>query len=134
MKKGPLVILAFLILGMTHQAMQRYRAENNLGTEEIVKFIATKDGDALEFSWQINSTRDIESVVLKKGEFTSKKSNNQLQWKTVKQFGKEVHEYVETVPELGQLNYRLMVVGKDGSVKEYAPTFEVKKQDGGSFM
>ena len=136
MNKGFLVILAFMLFfGITQKVRaQRYRSENNLGTEEMVKFVATKDGDVLEFSWEINTTREIESIVLKKGEFYGKKVNAEIKWKTVKQFEKEDHEYVETLPQLGQLNYRLMVVGKDGSVKEYSPTYQVKKQEGTSFM
>ncbi len=104
---------------------QRYRAENDLGREERVEFNAFKNGEALEFSWQISSTRQIKSVELSKGH----PDKNDITWTTVKSFEDQSAGYVDTDPELGELHYRLRVIGADGTVREYLPTFKLKKDD-----
>ena len=63
--KGFFLILSFAMLTVFSNATaQRYRNKNNLGNEEMVKFIAMKNGDILEFNWVINSTRVINSIEL----------------------------------------------------------------------
>ena len=67
--KGFILILTFaLAVVFTNAHAQRYRNQNNLGSEEMVKFVALKNGDVLEFNWVINSTRHIKTIELRKGQ------------------------------------------------------------------
>ncbi len=76
-----LFLLAFL--GIFSQAeAQRYRNQSNLGKAEMVQFVAAKNGDILELNWEINTTRKIKSIELRKGNDTA----NNTSWETVKEF------------------------------------------------
>ena len=78
--KGLFLILTVAMLSVFSNAdAQRYRNKSNLGNEEMVKFIAMKNGDILEFNWVINSTRIIKSIELRKGSMNS----NSIEWETV---------------------------------------------------
>ena len=63
MMKGLVLILTLASLSIfSNVEAQRYRNKSNLGSEEMVKFIAMKNGDIVEFKWVINSTRVIKSI------------------------------------------------------------------------
>lgn len=102
---------------------QRYRNETNLGTEEMVKFIAFKNGDIVEFNWTINSTRPIKSIELKKGNLNA----SSIDWITVKQITDEDKKYIDYLPDLGKVFYKLILTDDAGKVREYEPEFKIKK-------
>ena len=122
--KGLLLILTLASLSIFSNAeAQRYRNKSNLGNEEMVKFIAMKNGDILEFNWVINSTRVIKSIELRKGILNS----NSIEWKTVKNISEEDKTYIEYLPDLGQVFYKLILTDDSGKASEYEPEFRLKK-------
>ena len=127
--KGFFLILTFALLAVFSNATaQRYRNQNNLGNEEMVKFIAMKNGDILEFNWVINSTRVIKSIELRKGHLNS----NSVEWKTVKKISDEDKKYIDYLPDLGQVFYKLSLTDESGVTSEYEPEFRLKK--GGTLL
>ena len=127
--KGFFLILTFALLTVfSNAAAQRYRNKNNLGNEEMVKFIAMKNGDILEFNWVINSTRVIKSIELRKGHLNS----NSVEWKTVKKISEEDKKYIDYLPDLGQVFYKLILTDESGVTSEYEPEFRLKK--GGTLL
>ena len=127
--KGFFLILTFALLAVFSNATaQRYRNQNNLGNEEMVKFIAMKNGDILEFNWVINSTRVIKSIELRKGHLNS----NSVEWKTVKKISDEDKKYIDYLPDLGQVFYKLILTDESGVTSEYEPEFKLKK--GGTLL
>lgn len=102
---------------------QRYRNQSNLGNEEMVKFIALKNGDVLEFNWEIKSTRVITTIELRKGILNS----NSIEWKTIKELTIEDVKYVDPMPDLGQVFYKLVLTDESGKASEYDPEFRLKK-------
>ncbi len=102
---------------------QRYRNKSNLGNEEMVKFIALKNGDVLEFNWEIKSTRVIKSIELRKGVLNS----DAIEWKIVKELTLEDVKYVDPMPDLGQVFYKLILTDESGKESEYDPEFKLKK-------
>lgn len=122
--KGLLIFLVFASAAFFNEATaQRYRNENNLGSEEMVKFVALKNGDIVEFNWVINSTREIKSIILKKGNLNS----NSVEWVTVKEITQEDKRYIDYLPDLGKVFYKLILTDAAGKVSEYEPEFQVKK-------
>ena len=122
--KGTFLFLLIIFCGALTQAhAQRYRNQNNLGVEERVKFIAYKNGDIVEFNWAINSTRDIKSIVLQKGSFDDK----DVKWITVKEIKDEDKKYIDYLPDLGKVFYKLILVDGKGKSNEYQPEFKIKK-------
>lgn len=127
--KGFFLILTFALLAaFSNATAQRYRNQNNLGNEEMVKFIAMKNGDILEFNWVINSTRVIKSIELRKGHLNS----NSVEWKTVKNISEEDKKYIDYLPDLGQVFYKLILTDESGVTSEYEPEFKLKK--GGTLL
>ena len=94
----------------------------------MVKFIAMKNGDILEFNWVINSTRVIKSIELRKGYLNS----NSVEWKTVKKISEEDKKYIDYLPDLGQVFYKLILTDESGVTSEYEPEFRLKK--GGTLL
>jgi len=128
--KGLFLILTVAMLSVFSNAdAQRYRNKSNLGNEEMVKFIAMKNGDILEFNWVINSTRIIKSIELRKGSMHS----NSIEWETVKKISDEDKKYVDYLPDLGQVFYKLILIDDSGTTSEYDPEFRLKK-DGVSLL
>ncbi len=122
--KGLLFALIFISAAFFNEANgQRYRNQNNLGNEEMVKFVALKNGDIVEFNWIINSTREIKSIILKKGNLNS----NSVEWITVKEIAAEDKRYIDYLPDLGKVFYKLILTDDSGKVSEYEPEFQVKK-------
>ena len=117
-----IVTLIFLSIFSTAEA-QRYRNQSNLGNEEMVKFIAMKNGDIVEFNWVINSTRIIKSIELRKGNVSS----NSIEWITVKQITEEDKKYIDYLPDLGKVHYKLILTDDSGKTSEYEPEFKLKK-------
>ncbi len=122
--KGILILLtiAFMTI-MTNAHAQRYRNQSSLGSEEMVKFIALKNGDIVEFNWTINSTREIKTIELKKGNLTE----NSVEWITVKEITPEDKKYIDYLPDLGKVFYKLILTDDTGKTSEYEPEFKVKK-------
>jgi hypothetical protein len=89
----------------------------------MVKFTALKNGDIVEFNWVINSTRVIKTIELKKGNLSS----NSIDWVTVKQITNEDKKYIDYLPDLGKVFYKLILTDDAGKVSEYEPEFKVKK-------
>ena len=117
-----LFLLAFL--GIFSQAeAQRYRNQSNLGKAEMVQFVAAKNGDILELNWQINTTRKIKSIELRKGNDTA----NSTDWETVKEFSDRQNLYVDYIPSLGRMRYKLVVIDEEGTRSEYDPSFVLSK-------
>ncbi len=114
--------LAFLSV-FTNADAQRYRNKSNLGNEEMVKFIAMKNGDILELNWVINSTRSIKSVELRKGSLNAKS----VTWETVKKITDDDKRYIDYLPDLGKVFYKLILTDASGQTSEYEPTFKLKK-------
>ena len=122
--KGLFIILSFIFLSIFSSAeAQRYRNQSNLGNEELVRFIAMKNGDIVEFNWVINSTRVIKSIELRKGNVLS----NSIEWKTVKQITEEDKKYIDYLPDLGEVHYKLILTDESGKTSEYEPEFRIKK-------
>jgi len=122
--RGLLLILTFALVAVYGNAnAQRYRNQSNLGGEEMVTFTALKNGDIVEFNWVINSTRVIKSIELKKGNLHS----NSIEWVTVKEITDEDKKYVDYLPDLGKVFYKLILTDDTGKVSEYEPEFKVKK-------
>ena len=89
----------------------------------MVKFIALKNGDIVEFNWTINSTREITNIELKKGNLTE----NSVEWVTVKEITSEDKKYIDYLPDLGKVFYKLILTDNTGKTSEYEPEFRVKK-------
>lgn len=122
--KYAVVLISFFILFMAGDVYgQRYRNQPNLGAEEMVKFIALRNGDIVEFNWSINSTRIIKTIELKKGNI----EENSIEWITVKTITPEDKKYIDYLPELGQVYYKLILTDEAGKTSEYEPVFQVKK-------
>jgi hypothetical protein len=122
--KGLVLIFTIVLVAIFSDAnAQRYRNQNNLGTEEMVRFIALKNGDIVEFNWTINSTRAIKSIELKKGNLNA----SSIEWVTVKQITEEDKKYIDYMPDLGKVFYKLILIDESGKVSEYEPEFKVKK-------
>lgn len=114
--------LAFLFVFNNADA-QRYRDKSNLGNDEMVKFIAIKNGDILELNWEISSTRTIKSVELRKGILNAKS----VTWETVKKITDDDNKYIVVLPDLGKVFYKLILTDASGQTNEYEPTFKLKK-------
>jgi hypothetical protein len=128
--KGLVLVLTLASLSIFSDAeAQRYRSSTNLGNEELVKFIAIKNGDVLEFNWVINSTRVIKLIELRKGILNA----NSIEWETVKKISKEEKQYIDYMPDLGQVFYKLLLTDDDGKISEYEPEFRLKK-DGSTLL
>jgi hypothetical protein len=123
MKGLVLIFTLVLVVFFSDANAQRYRNQNNLGTEEMVRFIALKNGDIVEFNWTINSTRAIKSIELKKGNLNA----TSIEWITVKQITEEDKKYIDYMPDLGKVFYKLILTDETGKVSEYEPEFKVKK-------
>jgi hypothetical protein len=125
------IILSTLVFAFifTNANAQRYRNQNNLGNEEMVKFIALKNGDVVEFNWVINSTRTIKTIELRKGSLHS----NSVDWKTVKTITEDDKKYIDYLPDLGQVFYKLILTDDAGVTSEYEPEFRLKK-DGSALL
>lgn len=121
---GLFLILTFALLSVFSNAdAQRYRNKSNLGNEEMVKFIALKNGDIVEFNWVINSTRIIKTIELRKGSMSS----NSIEWETVKTITNEDKKYIDYLPDLGKVFYKLILTDDSGVTSEYEPEFRLKK-------
>ncbi len=128
--KGFYLLLTLASLSIFSNAdAQRYRNKSNLGYEEMVKFIALRDGDIVEFKWVINSTRVIKSIELRKGNLIS----NSVEWETVKKITDEDKKYIDYMPDLGQVFYKLILIDDSGTTSEYEPEFRLKN-DGASLL
>jgi hypothetical protein len=124
MMRGFILILTFaLVVVYSFANAQRYRNQNNLGNEEIVKFVALKNGDVVEFNWIINSTRTIKTIELRKGSLKS----NSVDWETVKTITQDDKKYIDYIPDLGQVFYKLILTDDTGVTSEYEPEFKLKK-------
>ena len=122
--KGLFLVLTIVLLSVfTDADAQRYRNQSNLGSEEMVKFVALKNGDIVEFNWVINSTRVIKTIELRKGSMTA----NSIEWKTVKQISSEDKKYIDYLPDLGKVFYKLILTDANGTTSEYEPEFRLKK-------
>lgn len=122
--KGLFLILTLILLSIFSTAeAQRYRNQTNLGNEEMVRFIAMKNGDIVEFNWTINSTRVIKSIELQKGNVHA----NSIEWITVKQISEEDKKYIDYLPDLGKVHYKLILTDENGKTSEYEPEFKLKK-------
>jgi len=129
MMKGLVLILTLASLSIfSNVEAQRYRNKSNLGSEEMVKFIAMKNGDIVEFNWVINSTRVIKSIELRKGFLNS----NSIEWETVKKITEEDKKYIDYLPDLGKVYYKLILTDDKGVSSEYEPEFQLK--DGGTTL
>ena len=122
--KGLFLILTVVLLSVFSNAdAQRYRNKSNLGNEEMVKFVALKNGDIVEFNWVINSTRIIKTIELRKGSMNS----NSIEWETVKTITNEDKKYIDYLPDLGKVFYKLILTDESGVTSEYEPEFRLKK-------
>lgn len=122
--KGIIFVVTVLIFSVCSNAeAQRYRNQSNLGSEEMVRFTAMKNGDVLEFTWVVNSTRSIESIELKKG---NSGPNSMVEWVTVKKINANEENHIDYLPELGEVLYKLIVTDDQGDVSEYKPQFRLK--------
>ena len=82
-----------------------------------------KNGDIVEFNWVINSTRVIKSIELRKGNVSS----NSIEWITVKEISEEDKKYIDYLPDLGKVYYKLILTDDSGKTSEYEPEFKLKK-------
>jgi hypothetical protein len=121
--KGIFFIAVVLFSICSSAEAQRYRNQNNLGAEEMVRFTALKNGDVLEFSWVINSTRSIETIELQKG---NSDLRSMVEWVTVKKINGNDENHIDYLPQLGEVLYKLIVTDEEGTVSEYKPEFRLK--------
>ncbi|MGF1637013.1 MAG: hypothetical protein ACFCUU_08075 [Cyclobacteriaceae bacterium] len=116
-----LVLLLAIWLSSNDLMAQRYKRDA-IGTMEMVKFEAYRNGGMIEFQWDINTTREIKEVEIQKGKLLT----NEVSWTTVKKVEEGETTFVEYDPDSGQMFYKLILVSEDGTVREYNPTFKIK--------
>ncbi|MCK5700069.1 MAG: hypothetical protein KAI29_02915, partial [Cyclobacteriaceae bacterium] len=68
-------------------------------------------------------------IELRKGNLIS----NSIEWETVKEISEEDKKYVDYMPDLGQVFYKLILIDDNGTSSEYEPEFRLKK-DGTSLL
>ncbi len=113
-----------LFLGTIQESQaQRYSHDNTLGGIENVRFVALRNGGIIEFSWNIQSTREITTVEVMRGQFNDK---DEIQWESLRRFDSSESTYVDYDPNSGKMFYKLVLIGKDGNAREYEPKYLVK--------
>lgn len=121
-KVSALAAMLFLALGEQVFA-QRYSHDNTLGGIENVRFTAKRNGGTIEFNWNIQSTREITSVEVMRGQFNER---DEISWELLKKFDISESTYVDYDPNSGKMFYKLVLIGKDGTAREYEPKYTVK--------
>jgi hypothetical protein len=82
MKFFKIIIFTFSLFLLIDEAnAQRYKREG-MGGLEMVSFEAYRNGSMIEFSWEINTTRELSSIEIVKG--TEKEQSNDIEWKVIK--------------------------------------------------
>ena len=115
--------LLFACLNNTNVLAQRYSHDNSLGGIENVKFVAERNGGTIEFSWNIQTTREISAVEVQKGTINE---YEEINWQVVKEFSIDESTFVDYDPSTGKLYYKLVLIGKDGTAREYEPKYLIK--------
>ncbi|MCC5930056.1 MAG: hypothetical protein JJU28_12475 [Cyclobacteriaceae bacterium] len=119
---GLFLISAWFSLFQCYEAQaQRYKRDE-LATMENVKFEAFRNGGTIEFIWDINSTRDIKNIEIRKGSAEPGKLN----WSLVKRLKEDEDSFTEFNPSLGEMHYKLVLIAEDGTEREYLPEFKLK--------
>lgn len=117
-------VAAILLVGFSFQShAQRYSEGNTLGGIENVRFNAFRNGGIIEFSWNIQSTREIASVEVMRGQFNER---DEISWELLKKFEALESTFVDYDPNSGKMFYKLVLVGKDGTAREYEPKYRIK--------
>jgi hypothetical protein len=116
MKKLVLIITAFCFSLTSAFSFNKIGNENVTGTSiGITNFSLNSTGEQIMISWMAIEESDFEAIVLEKAENIEEfKSIN-----TLKVFYSRAalrYNAVDTNPVMGQNNYRLRLVNKDGSV------------------
>ena len=114
---------AFALLSNTNSFAQRYSHDNALGGIENVKFVAQRNGGTIEFTWNIQTTREITAVEFKRGIINN---DEEITWEVIKAFDPSESAYTDYDPSYGKLYYKLVLIGKDGTAREYEPKYLVK--------
>lgn len=120
---GFVVAAVFLVLQFQEAHAQRYSQDNSLGGIENVRFVAQRNGGTIEFNWNIQSTREITSVEVMRGQFNER---DEISWELLKKFDTSESTYVDYDPNSGKMLYKLVLIGKDGTAREYEPKYRVK--------
>ena len=120
-----ILIIGFTIMLLANEQSlaQRYSHDNSLGGIENVKFVAQRNGGTIEFSWNIQTTRDIASIEFKRGEINN---DEEITWELLKAFDISESTYTDYDPSYGKLFYKLVLIGTDGTAREYEPKYKVK--------
>jgi len=111
------------ILSKSETFAQRYSHDNSLGGIENVRFVAERNGGVIEFTWNIQTTREITAVEVRKGIIST---DEEIAWEVLKEFNVEESTYVDYDPSTGKLYYKLVLIGSDGTAREYEPKYMVK--------
>jgi len=120
-----ILFLGFLTVLLNHADLfaQRYSHDNSLGGIENVKFVAERNGGTIEFSWNIQTTREISTVEVRKGIVNE---YEEINWEVVRKFSVDESTFVDYDPSTGKLYYKLVLIGKDGTAREYEPKYLIK--------
>jgi len=107
----------------TEVMAQRYSRESSIGGVENVRFVAQRNGGIIEFSWEVRTTRDIVSIELKKG---IPDRRDEVQWELMDTLEADKKSYTDFQPRSGKMFYKLVLIDKEGTAREYTPQFGLK--------
>lgn len=134
MKITTTILFAFvftIILGVINESnAQRFRLEEDDGTQLEVSFDAYRLNNTIQFVWNTNTESNISAYEIVKGTENGK----YLDWETVavvnvNRSNANDYTYVEDTPVLGEMHYRLKILAPDGSSVEYSPLYKVSKRN-----
>jgi len=104
---------------------QRLKNKSIVGDAEIVHFEASRVGNIIEFTWRINTTRNIVTIEIRKG-IPERINNDQLDWELLKEVDKGENKCFDYNPDEGQMFYKLILKDINGVSTEYEPKYTVK--------
>lgn len=118
-----LLIIGALTIDSDIAFAQRYSHENSIGGVENVKFYAERNGNVIEFKWNVRTTRDIVSIEVQKG---IPDQRDEIEWKLLRKMEASANTCIDYEPRSGRMFYKLILIGKDGTAREYKPEFGIK--------
>jgi hypothetical protein len=120
-----LVIFTLLTLTQFEASAQRFRLEELNNQEVELQFDAIKNKDQINFQWQTSTQVNIQSFELRKG----MENGRYVDWETltvVKNIeSNKIYQFVDNLPVLGEMHYRLKLIAADGSSFEFSPIFKL---------
>lgn len=119
-----LLVSSILIIGSASISFaQRYSHDNSIGGVENVKFYAERNGNVIEFKWNVRTTREIVSIEVQKG---IPDRREEIEWQLLRKLEADANTCIDYEPRSGRMFYKLILIGKDGTAREYKPEFGIK--------